>query len=125
MPLLSVHLITYNNEKHIEETIQSILKQKVDFEYEIVVGDDCSTDDTLDIIRNLSELNPGVFKIHKNEPTKHHPNSPRTVRNPSERSICQRSGTSIRIRMRSSVQRKFDSDFRLARLAVVRAGVCG
>ena len=67
MPLLSVHLITYNNEKHIEETIQSILKQKVDFEYEIVVGDDCSTDDTLDIIRNLSELNPGVFKIHKND----------------------------------------------------------
>ena len=67
MPLLSVHLITYNNGKHISATIQSILEQKVDFEYEIVVGDDCSTDDTLDIIRNLSELNPGVFKIHKNE----------------------------------------------------------
>lgn len=67
MPLLSVHLITYNNEKHISVTIQSILKQKVDFEYEIVVGDDCSTDNTLEIIKDLSELNPDVFKIHKNE----------------------------------------------------------
>ena len=50
--LLSVHLITYNNEQYIEDTLQSILKQIVDFGYEIVVGDDCSTDRTLEIINN-------------------------------------------------------------------------
>ncbi|MEW4922957.1 glycosyltransferase family 2 protein [Algibacter sp. 2305UL17-15] len=67
MPVLSVHLITFNNEMHIEETLQSILNQKVDFEYEIVVGDDCSSDRTLEIITDYSEKHPGLFKILKNE----------------------------------------------------------
>jgi glycosyltransferase involved in cell wall biosynthesis len=64
---LSVHLITYNNEKHIEETLQSILKQKVDFNYEIVVGDDCSIDNTLDIIIKYQLAYPNLFNIKKNE----------------------------------------------------------
>lgn len=64
---LSVHLITYNNEKHIEETLHSILKQKVDFNYEIVVGDDCSTDNTLEIINEYGNKYPNLFKIKKNK----------------------------------------------------------
>lgn len=67
MTLLSIHLITYNNEQHIEETIQSILKQKVDFDYEIVVGDDCSTDNTLQIINKHRGKHPELFKIKKNK----------------------------------------------------------
>lgn len=67
MPLLSVHLITYNNEKHVEQAIRSILEQQVDFDYEIVIGDDCSTDGTLNIVNDLSKLNPPVFNIHQNE----------------------------------------------------------
>ncbi len=64
---LSVHLITYNNEKHIEDTLQSILMQKVDFTFEIVVGDDCSTDKTLDIITTYTLAHPKIFKITKND----------------------------------------------------------
>jgi len=67
MTLLSVHLITYNNEQHIESTLQSILKQKVDFNYEIVVGDDCSTDGTLKIINTYAAKHPNLFKIQKND----------------------------------------------------------
>lgn len=63
---LSVHIITFNNEKHIGETLQSILKQKVDFNYEIVVGDDCSTDNTLNIINNYQLLNPELFNVKRN-----------------------------------------------------------
>lgn len=66
MVKLSVHLITYNNEKHIEETIQSILKQKTDFSYEIVVGDDCSTDNTLKIINTYKNKHPKLFNVKKN-----------------------------------------------------------
>ena len=66
MILLSVHLITYNNEHHIEETLQSILKQNVDFDYEIVVGDDCSTDGTLNIIETYAAKHPNMFNIKKN-----------------------------------------------------------
>lgn len=64
---LSVHLITYNNEKHIEETLQSILKQKVNFNYEIVVGDDCSSDRTLEIITKYASANATLFNVVKNE----------------------------------------------------------
>ena len=64
---LSVHLITFNNEKHIEETLQSILKQKVDFNYEIVVGDDCSTDATLSIIETYKNKHPKLFTVFKNK----------------------------------------------------------
>ncbi len=64
---LSVHLITYNNEKHIEDTLQSILMQKVDFTYEIVVGDDCSTDRTLNIVNLFTLKHPDIFNVQKNE----------------------------------------------------------
>lgn len=63
----SVHLITYNNEKYIEATIQSILKQKVNFNYEIIVGDDCSIDSTLSIIENYKNKHPKLFNVLKNE----------------------------------------------------------
>lgn len=67
MILLSVHLITYNNEQHIEETLKSILKQKVDFDFEIVVGDDCSTDNTFQIINTYQERFPHLFNVNKND----------------------------------------------------------
>ncbi len=64
---LSVHLITYNNQNHIEATLESIINQKVDFIYEIVVGDDCSTDNTLEIISQYKNRYPELFKIKKND----------------------------------------------------------
>lgn len=64
---LSVHIITYNSEKHIEETLQSVLKQEVDFTYEIVIGDDCSTDNTWLVISNYAEKYPELIHIKKNE----------------------------------------------------------
>ncbi len=66
MILLSVHLITYNNEEHIDDTIKSILKQKVDFNYEIIIGDDNSTDKTLEIVNTYVSKHPNLFKVKKN-----------------------------------------------------------
>ena len=45
-PLLSVCLITYNHEKFIRQAIEGVLMQKVDFEWELIIADDCSTDKT-------------------------------------------------------------------------------
>lgn len=60
---LSVRLMVYNNEAFIKEAIDGILFQKVDFNYEIVVGDDFSTDNTLNIIKEYAKIHPDKFRI--------------------------------------------------------------
>jgi glycosyltransferase involved in cell wall biosynthesis len=55
---LSVAMITYNHERFIGQAIESVLAQKVNFEYEIVVGEDCSTDGTRAIVTDLSRRYP-------------------------------------------------------------------
>jgi glycosyltransferase involved in cell wall biosynthesis len=54
-PKVSVCIITYNHEGYIVQAIDSALRQKCDFEYEIVIGEDCSTDNTLAICRNYAQ----------------------------------------------------------------------
>ncbi|MGL5316159.1 MAG: glycosyltransferase family 2 protein, partial [Peptostreptococcaceae bacterium] len=43
---VSVVVLTYNHEKYLEKAIQSILNQDVDFEYEVLIGNDKSPDNT-------------------------------------------------------------------------------
>lgn len=55
---LSVAMITYNHERYIEQAIASVLAQKVNFHYEIVIGEDCSTDGTRNVILDLQQRYP-------------------------------------------------------------------
>lgn len=55
---LSVLTITYNQEKYVAQTIESALMQQTDFDFEIVIGDDCSTDGTQEIIRRYEAAHP-------------------------------------------------------------------
>ena len=59
-PKVSVCVTTFNQEKYIEKCLKSIVSQKVDFDFEIIVGDDFSTDQTRQIIQDFSDLNHGV-----------------------------------------------------------------
>ena len=54
--MLSVGMLTYNHEKYIAQAIDSILMQEVNFEYEIVIADDCSTDNTREIILDYQKI---------------------------------------------------------------------
>ena len=63
---ISVALCTYNGEKFLQSQLDSILNQSVAVD-EIVVCDDCSTDETLQILENYSEKHPSIFKIHQNQ----------------------------------------------------------
>jgi glycosyltransferase involved in cell wall biosynthesis len=56
---LSVAMITYNQERFIGQAIESVLAQKVNFDYEIVIGEDCSTDGTRAIVTDFSRRYPG------------------------------------------------------------------
>jgi glycosyltransferase involved in cell wall biosynthesis len=55
---LSVMMITYNHEKFIAQALESVLAQRVNFDYEIVIGEDCSTDRTREILRSICQRYP-------------------------------------------------------------------
>jgi glycosyltransferase involved in cell wall biosynthesis len=57
-PYVSVCVITYNQKDLIKKSVESALNQVTAFPYEIVVGDDCSTDGTREILKELKEQNP-------------------------------------------------------------------
>ena len=61
--LVSIWMITYNHENYIREAIDSVLMQETDFEYEIVIGEDCSTDNTRAILLEYKEQFPDKFKL--------------------------------------------------------------
>lgn len=62
-PLVSVLMITFNQEKFIAQAIESVLMQHVNFNYEIVIGEDCSTDQTRDIVLEYQEKNSDSIKL--------------------------------------------------------------
>ncbi len=62
-PLASVVIITYNQAKYIEQSIECALAQKVDFEYEIIIGEDCSTDNTLEICSRYEQIYPDKIRV--------------------------------------------------------------
>lgn len=53
--LVSVRLMTYNHESFICKAMDSILMQKTDFPFEVVIGDDFSTDRTLNILKEYKD----------------------------------------------------------------------
>jgi len=53
-PLVSVCIITYNQVRYIEQCITGALEQQADFEFEIVIGDDYSTDGTAEICEEFA-----------------------------------------------------------------------
>lgn len=53
-PLISVVLPVYNVENYIAEAIESVLKQTIQ-DFEILIIDDCSTDNTLDVVRTYDD----------------------------------------------------------------------
>ena len=66
-PTLSVAVITYNQEGLLGATLDSILSQKHDYPYEIVIGDDSSRDGTRDVIEGYRTRYPGTIKAILNE----------------------------------------------------------
>lgn len=58
MVLVSVCMITYNHEKFIRHALESVLMQKCNFDYEILIGDDCSKDSTATILKEYAKLYP-------------------------------------------------------------------
>ncbi len=61
-PKVSVICPTYNQEKYIRESLDGFISQKTDFDLEVIVADDCSTDKTPQIIEEYAKNHPAVIK---------------------------------------------------------------
>ena len=66
-PTVSVSLMTYNQEKYINQCIDSIISQITDFDFEIVIGDDASTDATPNIIYEYTKNCTKITFIQRKE----------------------------------------------------------
>lgn len=60
IPKVSVCVITYNQQDYIEQCLNGIISQKTDFEFEIVIGEDCSTDNTAKLISQIASANQNI-----------------------------------------------------------------
>ena len=61
-PILSIVCITYNHEKYIEEALDSMLMQETNFPFEIIIGEDCSPDNTKNILIEYQKKYPKIIK---------------------------------------------------------------
>lgn len=61
--LVSVIMPVYNHEKYVAQAIESVLMQKTDFKYELIIGEDCSTDGSRNIIREYQSRYPNIIKV--------------------------------------------------------------
>lgn len=62
-PLVSVHMLTYNHERYIRQAIEGVVNQKTDFEYELVIGEDASTDRTREICFEYQRRYPEKIRV--------------------------------------------------------------
>ena len=61
--MVSVCVLTYNQEAYIGKTLDSILEQDWKVPYEIVIGEDCSTDNTRKVLQTYKEKYSEVIKL--------------------------------------------------------------
>jgi len=66
-PLVSICCITYNHERYIEEALDSFLMQNTDFPFEIVVDDDCSSDNSVELIKKYIKKYPTLMSTRLRE----------------------------------------------------------
>jgi glycosyltransferase involved in cell wall biosynthesis len=60
---VSVCMVTYNHERYIAQAISSVLEQQTSFPIEVIVGEDCSTDGTRQIVEEFAAANPSLIQL--------------------------------------------------------------
>ena len=65
--LISTIIPSYNRADTVGQTIESILAQEVDADMEIVIGDDCSTDNAREVLMAYKEKYPDIIRLFLRE----------------------------------------------------------
>ena len=61
--VVNIAMVTYNHEKYIAQSIESVLNQKTTFPIKLIIGEDCSTDNTLLICQEYARNFPDKIAI--------------------------------------------------------------
>ena len=61
--LVAVRVLTYNQERFIRKCLESVQSQKTNFNFKVFIGEDCSTDNTLQICKEFENNNPKRFIV--------------------------------------------------------------
>ena len=62
-PLVSVLMVAWNHAEFIGEAIESVVTQKSEYQIELIIGEDNSSDDTLSVCHSLQEKYPDIIRI--------------------------------------------------------------
>jgi glycosyltransferase involved in cell wall biosynthesis len=62
-PLVSVAMITYNHAPFIVQAIEGVLQQKTSFSFELIIGEDCSTDGAREIVFKYQKKYPDIIQV--------------------------------------------------------------
>jgi Glycosyl transferase family 2 len=66
-PLVSVQMLAYNHAPYIRAAVEGVLSQKTDFRFEVIVGEDCSTDGTRQIVLDYQRRYPEIVRVLTSE----------------------------------------------------------
>ena len=66
-PTLSIYVPTFNHEHYIVQALDSILMQETSYTYEVLVGEDCSTDNTRAVLKEYEKQHPGKLQVFYRE----------------------------------------------------------
>jgi glycosyltransferase involved in cell wall biosynthesis len=66
-PLVSIKMITYNHAPLIAQAIEGVLQQKTNFPFELIIGEDCSTDGTREIVFEYQKKHPDIIRVITSE----------------------------------------------------------
>ena len=69
-PRVSVRIVTYNHAGYISKAIESALEQETNFPFEIVIGEDFSTDGTREIVQTYHRDHPDIIRVNYHEENK-------------------------------------------------------
>lgn len=58
IPMISIAMLTYNHENFIEQAIKSVISQDTIFSYQLIIGEDCSSDNTREIVLKYANIYP-------------------------------------------------------------------
>jgi glycosyltransferase involved in cell wall biosynthesis len=62
-PLVDVNIAVYNHARYLKKTLEGVVRQNTTFPFRVLIGDDCSTDGSVEILQEYERKYPSVIEV--------------------------------------------------------------